>query len=179
MWVLVENEVTLLSYLVNVHTTDTTDPLRGSEARLDPKREENFGKPISVTPPPHRHTHMFFHTHVPACLHGRSPHGRGALTSEATALSSMLEHPLSRSVLNPPRVTFPRPLPPAGHTDGTVRKHLASVVTWHLDHGPPHRIPSTIGSAVVDHVYVCLFPPSQPSRSSRVGRFWMSGSFQD
>lgn len=90
---------------------------------------------------------MFFHTRVPACLRACSPHDHGALTSEATALSSMLlQHPLSRSVIKPSRVTFLRLLSPAGHTGGTGRLHWPASVPW-----CPDRIPSTNGSAMVDH----------------------------
>lgn len=125
----------LLSCLVlSVYAADTTSPLSG------PKNSRHVHP--SVMPP------CFFpHTHVPACLHVCSPHDHGALASGATALSSVsLQHPLSRSVIKPSRVTFLRYLSPAGHTGGTGKAALASVPTWHLYHGATDRIPSTNGS---------------------------------
>lgn len=118
MCIYMENEVTVLSCLVSVYTADTT-PLC---VTLDPKTGD-MSRP-SVIP-------SCSFTHVPACLHVCPPHDHGALTSEATALSTMLfQHPLSRSVKKPSKVTLVRHLSPAGHTDWKAGR-----LAWPLHHG--------------------------------------------
>lgn len=110
---------------------------------------KTLGKLMSVTPPsPHVLSHTRTGTFTrPFSTRPRRPDIRSDMHVVATS-AEQIRHKSTQSYISE------APLP-CRSTGGTVRKHLASVVTWHLDHGPPDRNPSTTGSAMVDHV--CRF----------------------